>query len=128
MGLVAITPAAGFVTVGGACCIGIMGAVISNLAAHFISEKSNLDDTLDVWPCHGLGGTVGMIATGMFSTTAVNSAGIDGAFYGNPSLLGNHLLALVAVVAYILGMSYVICLATNAIYPMRVSIKSGRYN
>jgi len=104
VGLVAITPAAGFVTVGSAAVIGIIGAFISNIVAHIFSERSRIDDTLEVWPCHGLGGTTGMVLTSLFSTTGVNSAGIDGAFYGNPMLLGHHLLALVCVVAYIMAM------------------------
>ena len=66
VGLVAITPAAGFVTVRESIVIGLVASVISNLAVHW-KTKSTLDDTLDVFPCHGVGGMVGMIATGIFA-------------------------------------------------------------
>ncbi|MFX8848626.1 ammonia channel protein, partial [Acinetobacter baumannii] len=65
VGLVAITPAAGYVTVPQALFIGFISSIISNLAVR-AKNKSNLDDTLDVFPCHGLGGIVGMILTGVF--------------------------------------------------------------
>ena len=66
VGLVAITPAAGFVTVRESIVIGLVASVISNLAVH-LRSKSTLDDTLDVFPCHGVGGMVGMIVTGVFA-------------------------------------------------------------
>ena len=66
VGLVAITPAAGFVTVRESIVIGLVASVVSNLAVH-CETKSTLDDTLDVFPCHGVGGMVGMIATGVFA-------------------------------------------------------------
>src|SRR5579863_6697050 len=74
VGLVAITPAAGFVAVPQSIFIGVCAAVISNLAVHFKSTKTVLDDTLDVFPCHGIGGMVGMLLTGVFGTLAVNKA------------------------------------------------------
>jgi ammonium transporter, Amt family len=87
VGLVSITPACGFVTVGGAMCIGMIGAVVSNVASHAFNERANVDDTLDVFTCHGLGGTTGMILTGCFATKSVNPwTGNDGLFYGNPQL------------------------------------------
>src|SRR5512144_642151 len=66
VGLVAITPAAGFVTVRDSIVIGLVASVICNMADRFKS-KSTLDDTLDVFPCHGVGGMVGMVATGVFA-------------------------------------------------------------
>src|SRR6187401_3287078 len=77
VGLVAITPAAGFVGIPQSMIIGLVGAVVSNIAVS-IKQKSTLDDTLDVFPCHGLGGMVGMLLTGVFASTAVNSAGPNG--------------------------------------------------
>jgi Amt family ammonium transporter len=74
VGLVAITPAAGFVAVPQSIFIGAVASLISNLAVYYKS-KSTLDDTLDVFPCHGVGGMVGMIMTGIFATKTVNSAG-----------------------------------------------------
>src|SRR6187551_935624 len=85
-GLVAITPAAGFVAIPQSIFIGVAAAVISNLVVYFKS-KTRVDDTLDVFPCHGLGGMVGMLMTGIFATKAVNSAGADGLFYGNAEFI-----------------------------------------
>src|SRR6476646_10467904 len=82
VGLVAITPAAGFVAIPQSIFIGVVAAVISNLAVYYRS-KTKLDDTLDVFPCHGIGGMVGMLMTGIFATKIVNAAGNDGWFYGN---------------------------------------------
>ena len=69
VGLVAITPAAGFVGIPQSIIIGVVGAVISNVAVS-IKQRSKLDDTLDVFPCHGIGGMVGMLLTGVFANTA----------------------------------------------------------
>src|SRR5215204_3275649 len=77
VGLVAITPAAGFVAIPQSITIGVIAAIISNIAVHYKS-KSKLDDTLDVFPCHGVGGMVGMLLTGVFATKTVNGAGVDG--------------------------------------------------
>src|SRR5277367_4996028 len=85
VGLVAITPAAGYIAIPQSIFVGVFAAVVSNVAVHYRS-KSRLDDTLDVFPCHGIGGMVGMLMTGLFATKAVNAAGNDGLFYGNPSL------------------------------------------
>jgi Amt family ammonium transporter len=74
VGLVAVTPAAGFITVSSSLIMGIVAAVVSNLVVIWRS-KTNIDDTLDVFPCHGVGGMVGMLMTGIFATKAVNSAG-----------------------------------------------------
>ncbi len=86
VGLVAITPAAGFVAIPQSIFIGVVAAIISNVAVYY-KQKSKLDDTLDVFPCHGLGGMVGMLMTGIFATKAVNGAGNDGLFYGNAAFL-----------------------------------------
>ena len=72
VGLVAITPAAGYVAIPQSIFIGVVAAVVSNIAV-YIKSKTSLDDTLDVFPCHGIGGMVGMLMTGIFATKAVNS-------------------------------------------------------
>src|SRR6478672_7791097 len=77
VGLVAITPAAGFVAIPQSIFIGVVAAIISNIAVYYKS-KSTVDDTLDVFPCHGIGGMVGMLMTGIFATKSVNPAGNDG--------------------------------------------------
>ncbi len=120
VGLVAITPAAGFVAVPQSIFIGVVAAIISNLAVYYKS-KSTLDDTLDVFPCHGLGGMVGMLMTGIFATKAVNSAGADGLFYGNASFLWIQVKALSIVVIYSFVVSFAIFKFIDAILPLRVS-------
>jgi Amt family ammonium transporter len=122
VGLVAITPAAGFVAIPQSIFIGVVAAVISNLAVH-IKSKSSLDDTLDVFPCHGIGGMVGMLMTGIFATKAVNAAGNNGWFYGNFSFFLIQLKALGIVVAYSFSISYGILKLINAILPLRVTSK-----
>src|SRR6478752_4799427 len=93
VGLVAITPAAGFVAIPQSIFIGVFAAVISNVAVYYKS-KSSLDDTLDVFPCHGIGGMVGMLMTGIFATKTVNAGGNDGLFYGNAAFFFQQVKAL----------------------------------
>ncbi len=123
VGLVAITPAAGFVTIPTSIFIGTVAAMTSNYVAH-LRSKSRLDDTLDVFPCHGVGGMVGMIMTGIFASRGVNSAvaeGSEGLAFGQTSLFITHMEALVIVSAFAFGMSYLLLMVTNAILPLRVS-------
>ncbi len=120
VGLVAITPAAGFVAIPQSIFIGVVAAIISNLAVYYKS-KSRLDDTLDVFPCHGIGGMVGMIMTGIFATKTVNSAGADGLFYGGTAFFFTQIKAMVIVVVYSFVVSYVLFKFINFIVPLRVS-------
>ncbi|MEJ7821038.1 MAG: ammonium transporter [Chitinophagaceae bacterium] len=120
VGLVAITPAAGFVAIPQSIFVGVVAALASNVAVYFKS-KSKLDDTLDVFPCHGIGGIVGMIMTGIFASKAVNAAGADGLFYGNPSFLFTQLKGLAIVVGYSFIVSFLIFKIINLIQPIRVS-------
>ncbi len=120
VGLVAITPAAGFVAIPQSIFIGVIAAIISNLAVHF-KQKSTLDDTLDVFPCHGIGGMVGMLMTGIFATKAVNAAGNDGLFYGNPAFFLTQLKAMAIAVGYSFGVSFIIFKFINFLLPLRVS-------
>lgn len=120
VGLVAITPAAGFVAVPQSIFIGFVAAIISNLAVYYKS-KSKLDDTLDVFPCHGVGGMVGMIMTGVFATKTVNGAGAEGLLYGNTEFFMTQLKALVIVVAYSFLVSLVIFKVISLMLPLRVS-------
>ncbi|MGL6267921.1 MAG: ammonium transporter [Chitinophagaceae bacterium] len=122
VGLVAITPGAGFVAIPQSIFIGVVAAVISNLAVYYKS-KSKLDDTLDVFPCHGLGGIVGMLLTGVFATKAVNAAGNDGLFYGNPEFFLVQLKAMAIAVVYSFVVSYAIFKFINFILPLRVSLE-----
>lgn len=122
VGLVAITPAAGFVAIPQSITIGVVAAIISNIAVHYKS-KSKLDDTLDVFPCHGIGGMVGMLLTGVFATTTVNSAGAEGLMSGNFSFYLTQLKALAIVVGYSFFVSYGIFKLINLINPIRVSVE-----
>jgi Amt family ammonium transporter len=120
VGLVAVTPAAGFVGIPQSIFIGIVGAVISNVLSHAF-KLSRVDDTLDVFPCHGIGGMVGMLLTGVFASKAVNPAGADGLFYGNPTFFFTQLKAMLIVVAYSFSVSYIIFKLIAFLLPLRVS-------
>lgn len=113
VGLVAITPAAGFVTIGQSVFIGFAAAIISNLAVYY-RQKTSLDDTLDVFPCHGVGGITGMILTAVFAKDV-------GLVYGQTTIFLYHLLALLVVGVFTFGGSYLIFKLTNAIISLRVS-------
>ena len=121
VGLVAITPAAGFVGIPQSIFIGTIASLLSNIAAYYKS-KSKLDDTLDVFPCHGIGGMAGMLLTGLFASKLVNGAGNDGLFYGNAAFFLTQLKALALVVLYSFSASFVIFKFINFILPLRVSL------
>ncbi|MEM2944263.1 MAG: ammonium transporter [Methanomassiliicoccales archaeon] len=106
-GLVAITPAAGFVDVAGSIIIGI-GAGISCYLGIIARRKIAVDDALDVWGVHGIGGTWGALATGIFATTAVNSAGNDGLISGNTDLFMAQVIAIISVWVYSFVMTFVL--------------------
>jgi Amt family ammonium transporter len=122
VGLVAITPAAGFVAIPQSIFIGVVAAVISNLVVH-LKTKTLVDDTLDVFPCHGIGGMVGMLMTGIFATKAVNAAGNDGWAYGNMGFFFIQAKAMLIAVAYSFTVSFLIFKFINFIVPLRVSDK-----
>src|SRR6187551_2931489 len=107
VGLVAITPAAGFVAIPQSIFIGFVAALVSNIAVYYKS-KSKVDDTLDVFPCHGIGGMVGMLMTGIFATKAINPAGADGWAYGNPAFFFTQVKALAIAVGYSFVVSFLI--------------------
>lgn len=113
VGLVAITPAAGFVNVGSSIFIGVIAAFISNYAIT-LRTKSTLDDTLDVFPAHGMGGIVGMIATSVFA----NDVGL---IHGETTTFIYHLIALVIVGIFTFGGSLLLYKITDLIVPMRIS-------
>ncbi|MBH2003377.1 MAG: ammonium transporter [Sphingobacteriia bacterium] len=120
VGLVAITPGAGFVAVPQSIFIGFIAAIISNIAVYYKS-KSTLDDALDVFPCHGVGGIVGMLMTGFFATKSVNTAGADGLLYGNTAFFLTQLKALLIVVSYSFVVSFGIFKFIDLILPLRVT-------
>ncbi|UBM57984.1 ammonium transporter [Marinilongibacter aquaticus] len=123
VGLVAITPAAGFVSIPHSLVIGVVAAVISNVLAH-IKTKTALDDTLDVFPCHGVGGMVGMVLTGVFASSAINSAVTEqGLYFGETALFFKHIIALVGVSLFAFVASIVVFKITDLVEPLRVDEK-----
>lgn len=120
-GLVAITPAAGFVPLWASFVIGGVTGIICNKAAVIVREHLKLDDSLDVFACHGLGGTIGALLTGVFASKAVNPAGADGLWYGSAAVLKANIYGSVAVIVYSVVMSLVIYKLVSWVEPMRVS-------
>ena len=120
VGLVAITPAAGFVTPLSAIIIGGVAAPISYYAIRF-RQSRNLDESLDVWACHGMGGTWGALATGLFASKAVNEAGANGLFYGNPAQFLIQLATIGLVIVFAFGMTFLISKVIARFTPLRVS-------
>jgi Amt family ammonium transporter len=125
-GLVAITPAAGFVTAGGAIAIGVGAGVICYLFVTVVKPLLGYDDALDAFGVHGVGGIWGALATGLFATTAVNSAGANGLFYGNPALLWIQFKAVMVTVVYSGVMSYVLLKLVDAVLGLRASEQAER--
>jgi Amt family ammonium transporter len=120
VGLVAITPAAGFVTPMAALVIGAIAAPISYFTVRF-RQRRNLDESLDVWACHGMGGTWGALATGLFATKAINEAGADGLLYGNPTQFLIQLGAVVVTVAFAFIVTFILARLLRAVIGLRVS-------
>ncbi|ANH82165.1 ammonia channel protein [Niabella ginsenosidivorans] len=120
VGLVAITPAAGFVSIPHAMVIGIVAAIISNLMVEW-RTKTGIDDTLDVFPCHGIGGMVGMLLTGVFANKAINPVATNGLFFGETKLFTTHVLVLIGVIVYVLVVSFILLKVTDLITPLRVT-------
>ena len=120
-GLVAITPAAGFFNATGAIIIGLLVSVFCFIAVGVIKPKLGYDDSLDVFGVHGIGGIWGALATGLFATKAVNSAGADGLFYGNPGLFLVQLKAVAIVVAYTFVVTFIIYKVIDLVMGVRVS-------
>ncbi len=107
VGLVAITPASGYVGPLAAIIIGLGAGVFCYMALQ-LRAKLKLDDSLDVWGCHGIGGTWGAIATGLFASTAINAAGANGLFYGNAGQFGIQLLTVGVSWVWSFGMTFLI--------------------
>jgi ammonia channel protein AmtB len=121
VGLVAITPAAGFISIPHALAVGIISSIISNLMVE-LRTRSSVDDTLDVFPCHGVGGIVGMILTGVFASKNINGAVLDnGLLFGETKLFFIQLVAMLAVSVFCFVASFVLLKITDLITPLRVS-------
>ena len=107
-GLVAITPAAGFVKPMPALAIGLIGGIVCYFAVAVLKEKLGYDDSLDAFGVHGIGGTWGSIATGLWATTEVNPAGADGLFYGETHLLFAQVVSVIVAYALAIVGTYIL--------------------
>jgi Amt family ammonium transporter len=114
VGLVAITPAAGFVNIGQSMFIGFFAALVSNWAI-YLKDKTGIDDTLDVFPSHGIGGIIGMLLTGVFASDV-------GLIYGEWITFMYHLLTLAIVTVFCFGGSYLLYMIVDRIIPIRVRV------
>jgi len=123
-GLVAVTPACGFVNPMNAMFIGMIVAAVCYIAVAVIKGKLGYDDSLDAFGVHGVGGTVGTIATGLFAEKAVNAAGADGLFFGNAHQLYVQSLSLLATVVFAIVMTFIIYKIVDAVIGMRVEEKN----
>ncbi len=119
-GLATITPAAGYVTVQAAMIIGIVASIVGYLAVAYKNRKG-WDDALDVWGVHGMGGYIGIILLGLFGTTAVNAAGTNGLFYGNPVFLWKEFVAVTFTAIYAFVFTYFALWVINKITAVKVS-------
>jgi Amt family ammonium transporter len=120
VGLVAITPAAGFVHPLAGIPIGVIASILSYYVMIWRNRKSKIDESLDVWACHGIGGTWGAIATGIFATVAVNSAGADGLIFGNGMQVLKQLAGVATIWIYAFGITLLIAMVLKATMGLRV--------
>jgi ammonium transporter, Amt family len=120
VGLVAVTPAAGFVTPMGALAIGAIAAPISYYSIGF-RQKRGLDESLDVWACHGMAGTWGALATGIFATTAANPGGANGLLFGNPELFGIQAITVVVTAVFAFSVTFILAKLLNGGWGLAVS-------
>jgi len=107
VGLAAVTPASGYVTPLASMVIGAVAAPLSYYTMRF-RERRQLDESLDVWACHGMSSMWGMMATGLFATLAVNGEGANGLFFGNPDQVGIQLLAVAVTIVFSFGVTYLL--------------------
>jgi Amt family ammonium transporter len=121
VGLAAVTPAAGYIQPWAAIPIGAVAAILSFYTMIFRSRKMGVDESLDVWACHGIGGTWGTIAVGIFATLAVNPAGADGLIAGNTALIGKQLTGIGVVWVFSFGMTWILASAVKRLVGFRVN-------
>jgi Amt family ammonium transporter len=119
-GLVAITPAAGFVGPVSAVIIGLVAGIICYFAVT-LKWKLGYDDALDVVGVHGVGGIIGALGTGLFAQKLINEAGTNGLFFGNPSLFVTQIVAIVATILYSFVVSFILLKVVDALVGLRVS-------
>ena len=120
VGLVAITPASGYVSPASAILIGAIAAIISTTCIRWRNQWK-LDESLDVWACHGMGGTWGAIATGIFASKSINPQGANGLIYGNWSQLGVQILAVAVVIVFSFSLSFGLAKLVDKIWGLNVT-------
>jgi Amt family ammonium transporter len=120
-GLVAITPASGFVGPLSSIAIGMMVGTGCFIAVTIIKGKLGYDDSLDAFGVHGIGGMIGALATGLFASKAVNAGGNNGLFFGNPAQFGIQAIAVLATIAYAVIMTVILLTILKAVMGLRVS-------
>ncbi|MFZ3101749.1 MAG: ammonium transporter [Desulfitobacteriaceae bacterium] len=120
-GLVAITPAAGFVTPLSSIVIGLVGGAICYFAVSVLKSKLKYDDALDAFGCHGIGGTWGALATGIFATKTINPLGADGLLYGNPSQLGIQAIAVGTTIVFAVVGTFIILKVVGLVTKLRAT-------
>jgi len=120
VGLAAVTPAAGFINPLAALVIGAVAAPLSYYAIRF-RDKRGLDESLDVWACHGMASTWGMVATGLFATVEVNRAGANGLFFGNPAQIWVQLLGIVVTIVFSFGLTFLVAKLLDLSIGLRVT-------
>ncbi len=119
-GLVAVTPAAGFVSPLSAIAIGAIAACVCYFAIAVVKQRLGYDDSLDAFGCHGVGGTVGALATGLFASKMANPSGADGLFFGNAAQFGVQVLGVAATIAYAAGVTFILVKVLDLVIGLRV--------
>ena len=123
VGLVAITPGAGFISIAHSLTVGVVSSMISNMMVEWRTKKTSIDDTLDVFPCHGVGGIVGFLLTAVFADQNINAANTtgNGLIFGETKLFTVHLLTTLGVIVFVAIGSFVILKITDLLTPLRVT-------
>jgi len=126
VGLVAITPAAGFISIPHALAVGIISSIISNIMVEW-RTRTSVDDTLDVFPCHGVGGLAGMLLTGVFANKNINPVIVDnGLIFGETKLFFIQLVAMIAVSVFCIIASFILLKVTDLFTPLRVNVSEEK--
>lgn len=124
VGLVAITPAAGFVSIPHSMAIGVLSSMVSSIMVT-LRSRTSIDDTLDVFPCHGVGGIMGMLLTGVFTSQSINNANTtgNGLIFGESHLFMVQFTAMIGVSVFVFFGTHILLRITNWITPLRVSLE-----
>lgn len=125
-GLVAITPASGFVGPIASIAIGIIAGVITYVALYIRSKKMQIDDTLDVWAAHGIGGVTGALLTGIFAEKVINPSGANGLLFGNPKLFLIQCVAVLITAAYSFAVTFFLLKLLSFKFSLRVPLKEEK--